>query len=74
MELRTTSGNRQESRRWPASGAGRVMLGGYGAVGYLLSLISVAYLSGFLVDVGVPRASTPAPQGRPVAPSWSTVH
>jgi methanethiol S-methyltransferase len=54
MEPCTTSGNDQEPR-WPASTAGRVVLGGYSAVGYLLSLISVAYLSGFLVNVGVPK-------------------
>jgi methanethiol S-methyltransferase len=55
MGRRTASGTGQESRRWPVSSAGRVVLGGYSAVGYLLSLISVAYLSGFLVDVGVPK-------------------
>jgi protein-S-isoprenylcysteine O-methyltransferase Ste14 len=62
MEQRTTSGNCQE-RRWPSTTAGRVMLGGYSAAGYLLSLISVAYLSGFLADVGVPKGIDTGPAG-----------
>ena len=60
---RTTPGNGQEPHRWPAGIAGRVVLGGYGGVVYLLSLISVAYLSGFLADVGVPKTIDSGPPG-----------